>query len=375
MNIGFIAPYKDGTGYAHSAVEFIKCLSSIDGINVVPLWVTLSNRPTHIDEEIEKLEDNIANNIDDIDICIQYILPQYFVKLSIPTIGIFCYETNHFRGSNWSYSCNLMDHIWVLTPECKEACANSNVKVPVHEVNQPHDFNKYNKDYKSLFPEFNNSNYVFYTISEISYRKNISGLLLVYLTEFSNEDSVILLIKGFYDHRNPQETEKEFEVLIQEIKRGINRNTSCYPPVVFVSDWLSEEQIYQLHACGDCFVTLSRGEAWCMPLFDAVCMGKVCIGPDWNGPKKILANTNHNLIPTTTKPVIGMNNTLPNLYLYDENWQEPSLTMAKKALRDNYDAWTLSGIHSSNSIKSLEHRYSYETVGNELLNLLQEIKV
>src|SRR5690606_24621269 len=140
MKVAYIAPYKDGTGYAKAAQEFIRCLDYV-GIDVVPVWITLSNNLKETHPRILELEKKDLNNVD---IIIQHSLPEHFCKAgNIPTVGLFYWETSHFRGSNWQYSLNLLDRVWCTTREQVEACKLSGVTTPICEINFAQDFSKY----------------------------------------------------------------------------------------------------------------------------------------------------------------------------------------------------------------------------------------
>lgn len=56
MKVAYISVYRDGTGYGDSALEYIKALDHV-GVDVVPIWVTLSGQP-YVDpgEKIKSLE-------------------------------------------------------------------------------------------------------------------------------------------------------------------------------------------------------------------------------------------------------------------------------------------------------------------------------
>jgi glycosyltransferase involved in cell wall biosynthesis len=371
MKIAYIAPYADGTGYGHAAQDFIQCLDNA-GVDIVPIWITLSSQLRTTPDRIKELEKKDLKNVD---IIIQQSLPEHFVKsYNTLNIGTFFWETSHFRGSNWQYSLNLMDEVWCSTKEQVEACIKSGVKTPIIEVNCPHDFNKYTLDYKPL--KFNGLDhmYKFYTIGELSFRKNIGSLIQAFLTEFSIRDNVCLIVKGFVDGKTGADAEKYFESMIAEIKKDIKLTKVQCPPIILISDYLSDEQIMRLHKTCDCYITLSRGEGECIPAFDAACMKNPVIAPNWNGLRKMFEGTKHPIITSIIeKPLFGMRHAPAHLYNFDETWMEPSTALAKTLMRSCSKNEAISNNELNEAFNLLQSRFSYEAVGPMLVKTLQEI--
>jgi glycosyltransferase involved in cell wall biosynthesis len=370
MKIAYISVQRDMTGYSHAANDLILALDAA-GLDVVNVWTTLSNNPK--DYGNPRLAELERGNLDNVDVVIQHTLPQYFVRKSgVKNIGVFHYETNHFRGSRWAYSCNMMDEIWVYTPEEVEMCRRSGVTVPVIEIDAATDVGRFKQSYEPLLPELDPF-YVFYTISELSFRKNVTSLIAAFYTAFTVRDNVALVIRGFRSEAPPESAERLIEQTINDLKSGVRRGSKTQrPPVIFISEWLDENKLMQLHSMGDCFVSLSRGESWCLPLFDAAAMGNICIGPNSGGPKKILWDSPHNiLLPVVNKPVFGMNTSMSHLYNCDETWAEPQIGDCVKAMRQ------VAGTHPTRTqsykfVENLLDKHAYREVGNKLKLQLEQ---
>ena len=366
MKTAYLSVYRDGTGYGHAAENLIECLHYAN-IDVVPLWTTLSSMPSDTTELIEGLE---SKDLDNVDVVIQQILPENFCRIEgIKNVGLFFCETTHFKGSNWQYSCNLMDEIWVSTEEQKMACQDSGVNIPIRVIDIPYNFNKYDKEYKDIeFPGFDNT-FKFYTISDISYRKNVLGLITAYYTEFSKNDNVSLILRCYINGKDPQETEEYLTGSINQLKQEIKKDLNSYPPILFIWDRVSDEDITRLHQTCDCFAIASRGEGECIPAFEAGAMNNWVVAPGWNGPKKIFENTGQLIIhDIIEKPVIGMGDSLSHLYNFDETWYECSLSDVSRKMREAYESQS-----RPKSRSALESRFSYKLVGNKLKSILREL--
>jgi hypothetical protein len=368
MKIAYISVYRDGTGYSHAAENMIEGLDHA-GVDVVPVWTTLSNPCEGTTDKIKTLE---KKNLDGIDAVIQHTLPESFCRLEgVKNIGSFFWETTHFKGSNWQYSCNLMDEIWVTTDEQKLACLQSGVTVPVRVVDIPYNFDKYKKDTESLELRGFEDHYLFYTISDISYRKNVLGLITSYLSEFSSSDNVALVLRCYINGKDKEETEEYLEGAITQLKNEINKPPNAYPPIVLISDRLTDDQILKLHKRCSCFISASRGEGECIPALEAGAMDNWVIVPGWNGPKKLFSKTNQFIInEVIEKPVIGMGHAMKHLYNYDETWYECSLSEMSRSMRKVFDF--PSGVQGGDS-PQLKKRFSQEVAGNKLKQYLEDL--
>jgi len=253
LKVAVISVYRDGTGYSKAAENMIECLDSV-GITVVPIWVTLCGNILETSKKINELE---KNNLEDIDLIIQINLPSNFVKIKdIPCIGLFFWETSHFTSSNWQYSCDLMDEIWVPTKEQKQSCLDSKVKTLVREIDFPQSSEPYEKNYEDIdFKEYNNR-YKFYSIREISHRKNMGGLINTYYSNFSIYDNVLLVIKGYVNDMVPKQSADYFSDMVKNIKREMKLPHS--PPVLLIYDMISNKNMCRIHSTCDCLVSSSR---------------------------------------------------------------------------------------------------------------------
>jgi hypothetical protein len=366
MKIAYISVYRDGTGYSQASQNIIEGLDAA-GVDVVPIWTTLSYPSHEISEKIESIENKPLDNID---VVIQHTLPENFCRLEgVKNIGIFFWETTHFKGSNWQYSCNFMDEIWVTTEEQKNACENSGVTSPIKVIDIPYDFDKYKKEHEDVPLGGFENRYLFYTISDISYRKNVLGLITAYLSEFSNKDNVGLVLRCYINGKSEEESEDYLQGAISQLKGEINKPLADCPPIILISKRLTDNQILGLHNTCDCFVSASRGEGECIPALEAGAMNNWVIAPGWNGPKKLFSGISQHIIENIIeKPVIGMNQSLSHLYNYDETWYECSLSEVSKAMRDVYDIPNF-----NNYREGLEKRFSKPVAGKKLKRMLEEL--
>jgi len=368
MKVAYISVYRDGTGYANSARDFIKCMQA-HGVDVVPIWFSLNQRPNFIDNQIKE-----GGSLDGVDVVIQHTIPNTFVRVEgVKNVGLFYWETSSFKDSGWQYSCNLMDEIWMTTQEQIEAAVNSRVTTPIGMTTRPADFSKYDTWHSHLdLPDEIKDTYKFYTISDYSYRKNVSGTIAAFLSEFTSRDNVSLIVKTYIDGKNPVESLEAVKASIESIKAEIKRPDKLHPKIFLITDMLSDDGISAIHNTGDCYVTASRGEGECIPAFDAAAMGKPVIATHFNGIRRMFPSDYEPTVKEMiSKPVFAMskNAIIPGLYSHNGVWMEGSLTemmvKMRRAMNGEFKKLAIE------NIKHMHNKFSYSSVGPKLISMLR----
>ena len=105
MKVLYIGCYRDGTGWAQAATDYILSMDSA-GIDVVPRPLKLNANDPPLPNRILELEkkDSLGS-----DICIQHVLPHmmdYNTRFK-KNIGLYASETSNFSGSNWARKINI----------------------------------------------------------------------------------------------------------------------------------------------------------------------------------------------------------------------------------------------------------------------------
>lgn len=154
--------------------------------------------------------------------------------------------------------------------------------------------------------------FVFYLISTWTTRKAIPDAISAFLTAFSAEDDVSLVI-----HTTPED-----HVARARMARGVEPPTRhatttwstlakalagrrSVPEIVLSTRRLSATEVHALHQRGDCFFSLSRGEGWGLGAFDAGAHGNPSIVTGWGGSLDYLPDgypycVEYDLVPTVT---------------------------------------------------------------------------
>ncbi len=263
MKILIIAHFNNGpSGWTKASIEYCLALDAV-GYDVVCRSVNLTNTQTELPLKIQGF---LSKDCQNVDICIQCILPHHFeysTKFK-KNLGLIFTETDSIKWTPWVEKINLLDGIIVACNSSKECLENSGIKVPIYIVPVPTDITKFSKQYEKLkLPT--NDDFIFYTIGTFDRRKNLSALLKAFHTEFDRSEPVSLVIKTNKFNLNPQECGNEVQNYFSEIKKGLKLYSSLllYKQEIIITNYMSEEQINQLHNTCDCFVMSSHGEGYC----------------------------------------------------------------------------------------------------------------
>lgn len=267
--------------------------------------------------------------------CTPDLWPQYIEKnknnlIGKKIIGYTVWETNLLKPE-WVDSINLVSEVWCPSFYNKEVFEKSGVTIPIKVV--PHLF------FRNTLPDKSNvairgaidGYYTFYNVSEYNERKNIKELLETYCQTFTSGDRVQLILKTHY---------KDYlAVNVAHCKQEIDKILKKYPNhahVLVLYDNLDENDLLNLHAYGDCYISLTRSEGFGLTIFDAYNYGKKIIVTGYSGYIDFLGKEHEGLINYKLINVDGMT-TFNNNYNHNgQLWAHPDLEHAKFLMKKNY---------------------------------------
>lgn len=370
MKVLYIGNYRDGTGWATAAENYILALDAV-GIDVVPRCVRYNNNVVEIPDRISELE---AKSDKDCNILIQHLLPhamEYNGNFE-KCIGIYESETTNFNDMGWAARLNCMDELWVPNQQMLNTKRDNHISIPMYCVNHATDINKYSQSYKNLdIPDIEDK-FVFYFIGEANRRKNLPALLRAFHLEFSPSESVSLVIKSSLPGQSAETSREHVKGVCEAIKTGLKlyKDLTDYHQEIIISDRLTNEQIFQLHASCDCFVCPSYGEAWAYPAMDAMGMGKPVIGNRSTGVEEYIKHEETGLLVKNSKEAaFAAMDTFPDLYTGNEQWWAINIDDLRLNMRRMYEDKILYSKLSANGIDNIVN-FSHYIVGKRMRELL-----
>ncbi|RAI38086.1 glycosyltransferase family 4 protein [Rhodoplanes roseus] len=350
--------WSDRTGYGTAATELVRAL---DAAGVSVAWEPVLSRPGYLTvpaperpvgsawRDLERLRDldRVCDRV------VLHLVPEYYPALlarerargDAPVWGCTVWETDRLPG-HWPALLNRLDGVIVPTEWNREVFRASGVRVPIVVV--PHVRPSFDgpasaEDRARLdarLPDLAGRR-VFYTISTWLERKGIAPLIEAFTAAFRHSDPVALIVKTTADdleRTRPPRRKRPYPValpvrpqLARMVRRATMRQWRRPPPIVLVTDDLSDGELRALHDRGDCYVSLSRGEGWGLGAFEAALLGKAVIVTGWGGYTAFVTPDTGYLVDWTLVPVRPA---VPNAsYTPDQSWAEPSVASAAAALR------------------------------------------
>jgi glycosyltransferase involved in cell wall biosynthesis len=364
MKVLYLAHFTEGRGWANASENYVRSLKAV-GVDVVcrPVLINGSRMPSQ--DIVELCNKPVAGTTH----VIQHTMPNFWDYSSkVKNIGLFVTETDSIKYTHWENKIKCMDQVWVPNVEM-----HLDLK-PVHARVVPHaaDMSVYNKEYKQPnLPQFKNR-FVFYFVGENIKRKRINAILTAYYTAFDCNDDVVLIIKTGRDGQASQETVDDIIKTSNQIKGGMRlyRNRDLFPELVVIPENIPFDELCGLHQFGHCFVNGTFGDAWNQPCFDAFAFGNTIISPLHGGMKQYL-NGAMSVFPVdfTKEICFGADPFLPDLHTARENWYTINIRNFADQMKRVYD---LEKTQKVAQHKELAKRYSYENIGELMLQMLEK---
>jgi len=375
----YVGHYRERSAWGSEAINYILAMDSV-GIDVVCRPVKLGLPCPDLPKRILELEAKSSQNCDYM-IC--HTLPHHFVKGPFKkSIGLYATETNDFRYSGWQNYINLMDEAWVICEDSKWASINSGVDIPINIVPHTHNPDKYKSKREKLYsrPAFAGlytTDYLFYTIGEFTQRKNLPALIQAFHAEFDPSEDVNLLIKVNSSKFSGPELLQQAQGLCNKIKEDLRLYPSIddYKSEIIMAQYLSDEEILDLHYTGDCFVSPSYGEAWSVPTQDAIALGKSVVCSNTGGMKDMMDATDWlTSHPVTVRPtpVSAQKDTFENLFTGKDTWSSVDIVDLQRSMREAYSIRNVDYIsrNRKEAVALMTQKYSYTVIGNLIKSLL-----
>jgi glycosyltransferase involved in cell wall biosynthesis len=128
----------------------------------------------------------------------------------------------------------------------------------------------------------------FLNVSQLTPRKNLDGLLRVWIAATERADDAILVIKVDIDASR----QREPEALLQAAAAQVGRAPDQAAPVLFLDAVLGDAEMPRLYACASHYISMSLGEGWDMPMLEATVAGLELLAP-WHSAYTAYLDAEH----------------------------------------------------------------------------------
>jgi len=247
------------------------------------------------------------------DMSIQVTIPNEWEKLAPYNVGVTAGIETTKVAPVWLEKANLMDKIITISSHSKqifELTRYENIEqntsltcnVPIDIAHYPVKEVEIENLDLDLHYDFN-----YLAVAQWGPRKNLENTIRWWVEENFDEE-VGLIVKTSVKNNSAMDREHTFRNLKQLIDPLRNEDMKC--KVYLLHGDLRDEQIRSLYNNPKikCFVSLSHGEGFGLPIFDAACHGIPVIAPGWSGhcdflykpskngkPKAMFADVNYDI--------------------------------------------------------------------------------
>jgi glycosyltransferase involved in cell wall biosynthesis len=249
------------------------------------------------------------------DTVIMHTVPEHWPRIAergMQNIGYTTWETDALPD-HWPPLLALPDKLFVPSTSNGELFRRGGTDKPVHVVphTRRHAWNTPTPDEKLALRRklgIPDGHFVFYTIGVWDPRKALGELVALFARQFSARDKGALLIKTSAEPSSfaagPHAAATIPALVRAEVDAAYAQTgVSAAPIAVLAAEDISGRTIDVVHAIGDCFVSLTRGEGWGLGAYDAATLGKPVIITGWGGHLDFLGGDYPGLIPYTMAPV------------------------------------------------------------------------
>lgn len=281
-------------------------------------------------------------------------------------IGHLFWETDQLP-KEWVGPCNKMNEIWTASDKQAEMIKKSGVTVPIKWFPQPIDIlPSKEKEIPYIIPGF--SGFVFYSIFQWIERKNPRALIVNFWKAFKDVEDACLLIKTYRTNY----TDGEFDRIKETIEQWKRENPQDkYPKVFMVRKLMNTKQMFRLHSTGNCYVSTSRGEGWCIPAVEAALMGKPIISIDQTGFVDYLTKEQFYPCDSTADQIVEV----PNIQYYKayQNWLEINPEALVNQMKEVYNNQKEATVVGKKARQYVLDNFNYWVVGRAMKDRIEEI--
>jgi glycosyltransferase involved in cell wall biosynthesis len=300
MKVLVRGPALTQTGYGEHCRFVLRALREVDDMDVYLLPVNWgqSSWKWEDSEEREWLDQIIKKTAiygqqgGQYDISIQVSIPNEWKRMAPVNIGVTAgIETNKVAPI-WLQKCNEMDKVITISEHSKRGLVetiyegvdqrtNKNVTLKnLRDVDVVHypvkQYDNLPKLDLNLDTKFN-----FLAVAQWGPRKNINNTITWFIEEFIDNPDVGLVVKTFIKGGNIIDRYTISKELDSFVRKYENRKCKIY----FMHGDLNDEEMHSLYTNDSihALVSLTHGEGFGLPLFEAAYSGLPVIATDWSG--------------------------------------------------------------------------------------------
>ncbi len=301
------------------------------------------------------------------DISIQVQLPnEWDPMLARYNIGVTAAVETDVCNPDWIEACNRMDLIIVPTNHTKQTLMNSgNVLVPIDVVPEAYFDELTNEKIEKLDLGLNTS-FNFLMIGTLTGnnpwndRKNTYQTIKWFCETFKNNKEVGLVIKASSGRATTLDrllTKNALKSLLEEVREGE------YPKVNLLHGLMSGDEMSALYREDSikCFLGLTRGEGFGLPILEAAASSIPVIATNWSGHLDFM-NQGKFLSVNYRLTDIHETRVDDGIFMKGSRWAEPSEEHFKSRLKKFYEKPSMPQEWACELSEKLKETHSIESI-------------
>ncbi len=369
--IKYINPIFDGSGYSQAGRQYVLALHRL-GIPITISPISFELAKPNLGEDEKVLRSLVNRNID-YNIVLCHTTPEFWEKYKEPGkafIGYTIWETSKLHFSWSKYINDSADLCMVGCDWNVEVFKDSGVTTPI--VNIPHimDVNEFKNIKPYDISGIDEQAYIFYFIGQWTERKNVLSTIKSYWRSFRSGENVALVMKVYRsDYSEPERD--AIRMTIRRLKSVCAMEGYTYPPIYLILDMLSDDEIKGLHAKGDCYISLDRGEGFGLSTATAGAAGNPVIATGFGGATEYLKSDNSYLVDYVETCCHGM--PWSRWYSLDQYWASPSEKHASQLMQYVYNNQNESKELGKKLQDSIDKNLNWKTIGQKMIDSIRSL--
>jgi len=329
------------------------------------------------------------------DVSLQVLIPNEWENLAEKNIGVTAAIETTYASAQWVYNSNFMDKILVTSEHAKSTLSNPSHTVqtedgkqhivklskPVSVVSYP--FRDIEEDQTSYDKIKLDTKFNFLTCAQVGPRKNLMNTVRWFVEEFKDEEDMGLVVKAHHMNNSILDRNKVKMMLSQAVHGVAHRKCRVF----LLHGNMTDEEMNSLykHPNIHAYATITHGEGFGLPIFEAACSGLPVIAPAWSGQVDFLYDQVKNKksgrvkrTPMFTKVKYKLDKVpqeavWENVIEAESQWCYADESSYKKALRSTVEAHKSRKTQAEKLKKSLKERLSQEKMFEKVVNEVLEV--
>lgn len=294
-----------------------------------------------------------------------------------PKILYTMMETSQSLHKGYVDKINLYDEIWVPTQQGKELFKANGVRPNIRVMPLGVDTVRYNPNARPMRFDCGLKRFVFLSVFKWGYRKGYDVLLKAFMEEFSASDDVSLLIVSRTDvNHKPEIIMEDFK----NIRNGILKKDGELPHIALYDKPIKEKDMPGVYSAADAFILMSRGEGFCLPIYEAGACNLPIISTNCSGQAELLNHENSYLVEPEGYSEARINGNMSRLAkhcgFYEDqlfpNFGRESIEQAKEHMRTVYDDYDGAKDRVNKLGKIIRENYTWDTAVDRVYARLRE---